>query len=185
MMSDTVAFTFGRMNPPTQGHQKLVNKLRTVAELTAADPKVYLSHSSSKPNNPIPYSTKVKLCKEAFGDIVQWSKAKHVIEIMQELQAEGYNNVIMVVGSDRVLEMRELLEKYNDNQYFFENISVTSAGGRNPISEGVEGMSASKLRMFAEQNDIDNFKAGLPDMLRSKADNIMQLVRKGMKLDYE
>jgi hypothetical protein len=184
-MSDTVAFTFGRFNPPTIGHQKLVNKLRTVAELTAADPKLYLSHSSNKPQNPISYGDKVKLCKEAFGSIVQWSQARTVINIMQELQAEGYQNAVMVVGSDRITEMRELLNRYNDDQYFFENISVTSAGGRNPISEGVEGMSASKLRMFAEQNDIDNFKSGLPELIRYKAEDIMQLVRKGMLLDDE
>lgn len=177
----TAVFTFGRMNPPTIGHQKLVEKTRLVASQTAGDPFVFLSHSTGKPNNPLSYSEKVKLCTEAFGEIVCWSKSKTVIEIAQELQTKGYTNLIMVCGSDRIQEFRELLNRYNDNQYFFENITVISAGGRNPISEGVEGMSASKLRQYALDENLEAFALGLPPLIRSKAEQVMELVRKKME----
>ena len=173
----TAVFAFGRMNPPTIGHQKLVEKTRLVASQTAGDPFLYLSHSTGKPNNPLSYTEKAKLCTEAFGEIVKWSKAKHVIDIAQELQAEGYTNLVMVCGSDRIVEFRDLLNKYNDNQYFFENITVTSAGGRNPISEGVEGMSASKLRQYAIDENLEAFASGLPPLLRGKAEQVMELIK--------
>ena len=177
----TAVFTFGRMNPPTIGHQKLVEKTRLVASQTAGDPFVYLSHSSGKPNNPLPYTEKVKLCQEAFGDIVKFSKSQTVISIAQELQEKDYTNLVMVCGSDRIQEFRELLNKYNDNQYFFENITVVSAGGRNSISEGVEGMSASKMRQYALDENLEAFALGLPPLIRNKAEKVMELVRNNME----
>lgn len=176
-MSDTAVFTFARMQPPTIGHQRLVDKLRVVAELTNGDPHVFLSHSTGKPDNPLSYTDKVKLCREAFGDIVRYSQSKHAISVMQELQAEGYKNAVMVVGSDRIMEMRDLLNRYNDKEYYFENISVTSAGGRNTISEGIEGMSASKLRQYALDENLEAFTAGLAPLLRHKAEQVMQMVK--------
>lgn len=174
-------FTFGRMNPPTVGHEKLVNKVRTVARQEGGQPCIYLSHSQDAKKNPLIYLDKIKFVQKAFGKIAVRSKAKTVIQVLQELEKK-YDDVIMVVGSDRVDSFRDLLNKYNGKDYNFNSITITSAGERDPDAEGVSGMSASKMRELAKDEDVKGFAAGLPKTLQSHAQKVYDSVRKGMKL---
>ena len=175
-------FSFGRMNPPTVGHEKLVNKVRAVARAHKGDPLIYLSHTHKLPKDPLDYNDKIKLAKKAFGRIVKMSRANTIIKVLQELEKK-YDEVVLVVGSDRVSDFRELVNKYNGKDYTFDTIDVVSAGERDPDANDVSGMSASKMRELATKEDLKEFKSGLPRNLQRDAENIMKMVRKG--LNYE
>ena len=173
-----IVFTFGRMNPPTIGHQKLVDKVNAVAKSNGADARVYLSHTQNNKKDPLDYTAKYNLAKKAFGPTVFKSNSKTVIQILQELEKGGYTDIVMVAGSDRVPEFKALLTKYNGKDYNFDSIDVVSAGERDPDAEGVEGMSASKLRALAKQGDFETFKTGLPKRLgASDAKKIYDTIR--------
>ena len=186
-----IVFTFGRMNPPTIGHAKLVDKVQSVAKSEKADARVYLSHTSVQddPKNkkdPLNYKQKIKYAKKAFGSIVKQSNSKTVFQIMSEMEKDGYTDVIMVVGSDRVPEFKKLLDKYNGKDYDFDSISVVSAGERDPDATGIEGMSASKLRALAVDGDFDTFKKGLPKGLNDRdAKEIFDTINKFIKESIE
>ena len=175
-------FSFGRMNPPTVGDEKLVNKVRAVARAHKGDPLIYLSHTHKLPKDPLEYNDKIKLAKKAFGRIVKMSRANTIIKVLQELEKK-YDEVVLVVGSDRVSDFRELVNKYNGKDYTFDTIDVVSAGERDPDADDVSGMSASKMRELATNEDLKEFKSGLPRNLQRDAENIMKMVRKG--LNYE
>ena len=148
-----MVFTFGRMNPPTIGHEKLANKIKQVASKEKADARIYLSHTNKPNTDPLSYNDKIKFAKKAFG-IAYKSNAKQIFQIAKELFGQGYTDVIMVVGSDRVEEFQGLLNKYNDKgDYNFDSIKVVSAGQRDPDAKGVEGMSGTKLRNLAKDGD--------------------------------
>lgn len=180
----TAVFTFGRMNPVTVGHAKLVDKVRAVARLEKGEPLIYLSHSQDKKKNPLQYTDKIKFAQKSFGKIVKMSNANTIIKVLQELEKK-YERVVLVVGSDRVEDMRTLVEKYNGKDYTFQTISVVSAGERDPDADDVSGMSASKMRGYASLNDVDGFKAGLPSPLQRDAHKVMDAVRKGMGINEE
>ena len=171
-------FTFGRMNPPTIGHEKLVNKVRAVAKVHKGDPLIYLSHTHKLPKDPLEYTEKIKLAKRAFGNIVKMSRSNTIIKVLQELEKK-YDEVVLVVGSDRVREFDEFLNKCNGKDFSFDTIKTVSAGERDPDADDVSGMSASKMRELASHEDLKSFKAGLPRNLQRDAENIMKSVRKG------
>lgn len=186
----TVYFTFGRMNPPTIGHGKLLDVL---AQKAGRNPyRVYASQSQDKNKNPLHYKEKVKYVRKMFPkharSIMINNKVKTAIDALVTLYDEGFVNVTMVVGSDRVREFDILLNKYNGKTarhgfYNFKKISVLSAGERDPDAEGVEGMSASKQRDSAKQDDFITFSQGLPkSMSNADAKRIFNSVRKGMGL---
>jgi len=112
--------------------------------------------------------------------IVNDSGLTNIFNVMVALQDEGYTGVTLVVGSDRVSEFKSLLEKYNGQAYEFEELNVVSAGERDPDAEGVEGMSASKMRAFAASGDLESFAEGVPGGNVSVARRLMNEVRKGM-----
>lgn len=179
-MNDTVVITFGRMNPVTVGHEKLINKVLATARSKRATPFVYLSHTTDSKKNPLPYDQKLMFAQAAFGSrLVVKSRAKTIIQIAQELQ-KTFKTLILVVGSDRVKEFESLLNRYNGKEFTFDNIEVISAGERDPDKEGVAGMSASKMRKAAEDGDLNTFKKGLPRKLQSKAKSVYGAVRAGM-----
>ncbi len=182
--SARVVVSFGRMNPPTVGHEKLVNKVKEIARKTGAKAEIYLSHSQDAKKNPLTYDDKVMIAKEAFGSIVQKAAAKTIIDVMKTLQSH-YGEVTLVVGADRVAEFETLLNKYNGKEFNFNAINVVSAGERDPDAEGVEGMSASKMREAALKGEETKFKTGLPKKLQQHADDIYTMVRAGMKLSEE
>jgi len=183
----TVAFTFGRFNPPTIGHEKLINKLANVG---ADDYKVYASHSQNPKKDPLQYAKKIAYMKKSFPkhkkNIVV-SKARTFFDIMAEL--DEYDNLIIVVGSDRVKEFEEGANKYNGvkskhGYYKFETIQVISAGERDPDAEGATGMSASKMRVAAQDNDFNSFKQGTP-LSDAQAKKLYFDVRKSMGIKEE
>ena len=189
----TVFFTFGRMNPPTIGHGKLLDVL---ASKSGSNPyRVFLSQSSDPKKNPLDYGSKVKFVRKMFPkharSVMLNRNVKNVMDIATILYNEGYKNIAMVVGSDRVAEFQTLLNKYNGvdgrhGHYNFKKITVISAGDRDPDAEGVEGMSASKMRGFASDNDFASFSQGLPKRVSNPdAKALFNSVRKGMGLKEE
>ncbi len=181
----TAVITFGRMNPVTTGHEKLVNKLVSIAAKQQAVPMVYLSHTQDKKKNPLHYIDKLKFAKTAFGAIVKESPTKTIIQVAKELQG-NFDKLILVVGSDRVSEFETLLNKYNGKEYKFDDIKVISAGGRDPDADDITGMSASKMRTLVMTGNFKQFKTGLPSKLKDSAEAVYQAVKEGMGLmeDY-
>ncbi len=175
-----VAITFGRMNPPTIGHQKLVDHLHKIASSHGADAEVHLSHTQDAKKNPLSHSQKVGLARKAFGSSVQSGPHKTIIDVMKHLHKQGRKEIHVVVGGDRHKEMHELLHKYNGKEYHFDKIHVHSAGDRDPDAEGAEGMSASKMREHAKNKNHEAFKSGLPEKLRSSSHRVMKMVRSAM-----
>ena len=178
-------FTFGRFNPPTTGHEKLIKALAS----QGGDVMVFPSHSQDPKKNPLPVAKKIAYMKKMFPRYarnIKTSKSRTVFEIATELQKLGYTDVVMVVGSDRVKEFTSLLMKYNGVKgrhgfYDFETIKVLSAGERDPDAEGVEGMSASKMRAAAIDNDYDSFKLGLPKGFK-EGEKLFKDIRQFMNL---
>ncbi len=183
----TVAFTFGRFNPPTIGHEKLCDAVRRA---NPSDYKIYASQSQNPKKDPLQYVKKIAYMRQSFPkhkrNIVV-SKARNVFEILVELN--NYENLIMVVGSDRVKEFDMLIKKYNGvasrhGFYEFKNVEVLSAGERDPDAEGVTGMSASKMRAAAANSDFDSFKQGTP-LNDAQAKKLYFDVRKSMGIREE
>ena len=176
-----LVFTFGRMNPPTIGHEKLANKIKEVARKENANPRIYLSHTQNPKKDPLSYNDKYRFATKAFG-IVKRSQSKQIFQILPEIEKEGFTDIIMVVGSDRISEFDRVLQKYNGKDYNFNSIKTVSSGDRDPDAQGVEGMSGSKLRGVAMSGDEKTFKSGLASKL-SDADKtkIYNLVRKNLK----
>jgi predicted kinase len=179
-------FSFGRFNPPTVGHAKLVNKL-TNSTGGGYVPLIYMSHSQDAKKNPLDFGTKQKFMNLFFGRkvAVMNSNARQVFEIVTDLYTQGYTKIRMVVGSDRVKEFNAILNKYNSVKgrhgfYKFDDIQIISAGERDPDSDDVSGMSASKMRFAASENDFESFKTGVPD--QKHADKLWKAVRRGMNL---
>jgi len=181
----SVAFTFGRFNPPTIGHEKLINKVKSVP---ANDYKIYLSRSEDPKKNPLSPRTKLDVMKKIFPSHarnIEINTTNMILDICTKLYNQGYTDVNMVVGSDRVREFETIIKKYNDvksrhGYYNFDNIKVVSAGERDPDAEGATGMSASKMRAAAAKGDLASFKKGLPR--NADAEKIFKDVRKGMNL---
>jgi hypothetical protein len=178
------------MNPPTIGHEKLLTALSSKAGRNPY--RVYLSQSQDKEKNPLDYKTKIKTVRKFFPkharSVIMNPKLRTVFEIVTSLYNEGFKNVAMVVGSDRVNEFDVLLNKYNGTKgrhgfYNFSRIDIQSAGDRDPDAEGVTGMSASKMRAAAKDNDYTSFSQGLPKSVsNADAKRIFNDVRLGMGL---
>tara|TARA_R100000231_G_C5323235_1_gene164042 strand:- start:368 stop:1564 length:1197 start_codon:yes stop_codon:yes gene_type:complete len=186
----TIFFTFGRMNPPTSGHEKLMNEL---SKKSGRNPyRVFLSQSSDNKKNPLDYNYKVKTVRKFFPkharSVMLDKKVKNVFDAVTKLYDEGYKNINMVVGSDRTNEFKKLLEKYNGVKgrhglYKFNKINVISAGDRDPDADDVSGMSASKMRKLASDGDFTQFSQGLPrSVSNNEAKKVYNEVRKGMGL---
>ena len=187
-----VYFTFGRMNPPTIGHGKVLDTIAKKAK--GADYKVYVSQSQG-PKDPLSYSDKVKHLRKMLPkhgrNIMVDKGVRSVFDIATKLYDQGYKRITMVVGEDRLREFEVLLNKYNGTKarhgfYNFEKISVVSAGRRDPDAEGVEGMSASKQRANAKENDYTAFTQGVPTSMSDKdTRKLFNDVRKGLGLKEE
>ena len=193
-MKDTIVFTFGRFNPPTTGHEKLIEKVASVAKRKNADFMIFPSQTTNPKKDPLDFSTKVKYMKKMFPkysrNIIKNTKVKTAFHIASLMYDMGYKTAIMVVGGDRVTEFDTRLNRYNGEKgphgfYDFEDgIKVISAGDRDPDSEGVSGMSASKMRAAAVANDFEKFKGGLPDSFKS-GEKLFSDIRKGMNINED
>ena len=180
-VQDKAVITFGRMNPPTVGHEKLVNKILSTAISEKGTPLVYLSKTQDAKKNPLTYDQKIKYAQAFFGKrLVVKSTARTIIEVAKELQKAGFKDLVLVVGSDRVKEFETLLNKYNGKDYTFNSIKVVSAGERDPDSDDVSGMSASKIRAAAADGDLDLFTKGIPTRNDRMRLSLYGDVRKGL-----
>lgn len=181
-----IVVSWGRMNPVTVGHEKLVDKVKSVARKERAMPAIYLSKSQDPKKNPLSYDDKISVAQMAFGNVIKKSNARTIIELMKELDKK-FDTVILVVGADRVEEFQKLLSKYNGKEYTFDQIDVVSAGDRDPDADDVTGMSASKMRALAAKGDFDTFRKGLPKALQKDdvAKDVYDMVRGGMKISEE
>jgi len=182
---------FGRFNPPTTGHEKLLDTVASKARGNVY--KIFASQSQDSKKNPLDYQTKVKLMRKMFPkharNIIMDKSVKTFIDAAVHMYDSGIKNLVMVAGSDRVTEFETLLKKYNGVKarhglFDFNSVKVISAGERDPDAEGVSGMSASKMRAHAESNDFPSFLTGLPKSVSdSLAKDLFNAVRKGMNLN--
>ena len=163
-------FTFGRMNPPTIGHGKLMDKLSSVAGRNQYF--IYLSHSSDSNKNPLDYSSKIKHARKMFPkharQVVINNKVITPFHALSDLYSKGYRKVVMIAGSDRINEYDLRLNKYNGKEgshgfYNFKGgVKIVNAGGRDPDAEGAEGASGTKQRKYATDGNFTKFAQGLP-----------------------
>ena len=174
-----VVFAFGRLNPPTIGHQKLIDKVITMAKRVKGLPVLYVSASQDKNKNPLTAKQKLDYLKKIYPRGIQLMPAtgneRTFMEILKNRFDKRYTDVYMVAGSDRVLEFKKLIKKYNGKDYNFDTVNVVSAGERDPDAEGVTGMSASKMRALAKQNNYKDFRSGL--MKNTKEKDAMKLFK--------
>ncbi len=186
----TAVFTFGRFNPPTIGHQKLLQATMKAARKEGGKHYVFGSHSQDKKKNPLSHSRKMYYLSKMFPKEMRGQNSISVLRTAIDVAVElnDHDRLVMVVGSDRVDDFQNLLDKYNGVQgrhgyYSYSEIKVISAGDRDPDAEGVTGMSASKMRAAAGSGDYDSFKLGLPKGYDGT--QLFNDVRKGMGITRE
>lgn len=172
--SDSITIGFGRFNPPTIGHQKLIEHIAQVSKESGSDYNIFGSHSQDPKKNPLTSGAKASYLKEMFpehsGNIVYDDKVRTVLDALEGAHKRGYKKANIVVGSDRLEEFEKIANKYNGEgkKYNFENINIISAGDRDEDGgDDVSAMSASKLRKLATDGDFDTFSKGIPDTLSS------------------
>jgi hypothetical protein len=188
---ETAAFTIGRFNPPTIGHEKVITSL--VKKSGGNSVYIFPTHSQDSARNPLPHALKIAYMRKMFPKYknnILVDKARNVFEIANTLYNKGHTSIICVVGSDRVREFETLLKKYNGVEgkkhgfYKFDSIKVISAGQRDPDADDVSGMSASKMRDAAKDGNKDLFLQGLPKGFRD-GDKLYRDVRKYMGIREE
>lgn len=179
----TAVFTFGRFNPPTVGHEKLIKKVEDTAREHGGKPHIFASHSENKSKDPLPQAKKIGYIKKVAskGTKVQGSSREmpNFLHIAKKLHQDGHQHLVMVAGDDRVEEYKNRLERYNGHpdHFNFKSIKVVSAGKRDPDAEGVEGMSGTKMRSLARTGKHSEFKAGLPKAIHPHAKEIADHIR--------
>ena len=181
----TLTVAFGRFNPPTTGHEKLLNTVASSSD--DGDYVIIPSRSQDKKKNPLDPDMKVSVMKQMFPQhsekIINDPGNKTIFDILKRAHNDGYAGVRIVGGADRQKEFDKLVNNYNGKMYQFDNIEVRSAGDRDPDSDSVEGMSASKQRKAAAENDFDGFLRGVPTAMNKKAAReLFDNVRKSMNI---
>ena len=183
MMSNDITVVFGRFNPPTVGHEKLLQAAEKAAQ--GGDLKIYPSRTQDAKKNPLDPDMKVSFMRKMFPkyeeQIVNDSEMISIFNVLTTAYEEGYKNVNIIVGADRQAEFENLANKYNKDLYDFKQIRVISAGVRDADAEGVEGMSASKMRKAVTDDNYEAFKQGTPKGLNDgEVRSLYDAVRAGM-----
>ena len=183
--AETLTVAFGRFNPPTVGHGKLLSAAKKAS--IGGDLKIYPSRSQDPKKNPLDPDMKISFMKKMFPDysenIVNDDEMRSIFNVLVTANEQGYRNVNIIVGSDRQAEFENLATKYNGELYDFKEIRVISAGVRDADAEGVEGMSASKMRKAVVDGDFDAFRSGTPKELDDgDTQALFDAVRSGMKI---
>lgn len=183
--TDTLTISFGRFNPPTVGHGKLLAAAKKASQ--GGDLKIYPSRTQDPKKNPLDPDMKISFMRKMFPEysenIINDDEMKSIFNVLINAYEDGYKNVNIIVGSDRQAEFENLANKYNGDLYEFENIRVISAGVRDADAEGVEGMSASKMRKAVADDDFDSFRKGTPKELNDiETQSLFDAVFNGMKL---
>ena len=186
----TAVVAWGRMNPPTIGHQKVIDVVNQHAQKFMGDPILFLTKTQKPKTDPLSFAEKLHFAQEMFNvPVDKNTSVKTIIQMFQHLQGKGYDNVILVAGSDRVQQYQDLIDKYNNKPdtkgevpFTFANAKVVSSGERDPDAEGVQGMSASKLRQFAADDDFTSFAQSVSGN-ETLAKQMFARVRNGMGLE--
>ena len=181
----TLTIAFGRFNPPTTGHEKLLDKVASSSD--DSDYIIVPSRSQDAKKNPLDPDTKVSVMQKMFpkhkNNIVNDKNNRTIFDVLKKAHTDGYTNVRILGGADRVKEFEKLTGNYNGKLYNFDNVEVMSAGARDPDSEDVTGMSASKQRKAAAEGDIKAFMKGVPKSLSQKdAEELFKKIRKAMNI---
>lgn len=179
----TLTIAFGRFNPPTTGHEKLLDTVSSNSE--EGDYIIIPSRSQDKKKNPLDPDTKISVMRQMYPKhsekIVNDPANRTIFDVLKKAHNDGYTNVRIVGGGDRVKEFEKLANDYNGKLYNFDNVEVVSAGDRDPDSEGTEGMSASKQRKAAAEGDYVSFRKGVPTSMNEKqAKNLYNTLRDAM-----
>ena len=166
-----IVIVFGRFNPPTIGHKRLIDAAAREAKRTGADLKIFPSRTQDKKKNPLDPGMKINYMKQMFPEyeenIQNDAEANTIFDVLTNSYGEGYKDATILVGQDRLSEFQGLAQKYNGSDlYNFDNIMVMSGGTRDPDSDDVTGMSASKMRNFVTQGNFQSFAQGIPDTLK-------------------
>ena len=185
---DTLTLAFGRFNPPTAGHEKLIQAAEKAA--AGGDLKIYPSRTQDNKKNPIDPDMKVSYMRKMFPDykdnIINDPKMRSIFDVLVAASEEGYKSVNIIVGSDRLGEFESLAMKYNGDIYNFDEIKTISAGPRDDEAEGVGGVSSSKQRKAVMDDDFKAFKRGLPKTVKdADAQALFDAVRTGMSVKKE
>ena len=190
----TAVMAFGRFNPPTIGHEKLIRKTEEVAQQHSGTAHIVASHSEGTAKNPVPQQAKIGYLHNIVKPSTELSGSSKeeptILHAAARLHKQGHKHLVVVAGSDRVNDYQELLNQYNDGKkyphgkYKFKSIKVLSAGQRDPDAEGAAGMSGTKIREYARTGNIEKFRSGLPDVLKAHAEEISKHIRT-VKEDYE
>ena len=180
-----ITVVFGRFNPPTIGHQKLLDKAKKAAGKGTL--RIYPSRSQDAKKNPLDTDTKYDVMQKMFPNhadsMVNDPNSKTIFDVLKKAYGDGYSNVNIVVGGDRVKEFDKLATEYNGKLYNFNSVKTISAGNRDADAEGIEGMSASKMRKAAAENDFETFSKGVPKSLDDKTvKQLFNTVKKQMKI---
>lgn len=179
----TVVFSFGRVNPPTKGHEKLINKVVSIASEKGADHYIFASQTNDPKKNPLSWEVKIAFLKKLFphANISTNTEIKTAYYALDWFDKEGYTDIIFVVGADRVAEFSKM-KTYTVDKGIFNSFAIESAGARDPDSEGVTGMSASNAREAAASNNIVKFRMAT-GWSGEISNDLMDAVRKGMGID--
>ena len=184
---DTLTVVFGRFNPPTAGHEKLLKAAEKAA--AGGDLKIYPSRTVEPKKNPIDPDMKVSYMRKMFpqfeDEIINDPEMRSIFNVLIAADEEGYKSINIVVGADRLGEFESLATKYNGSEYFDfpDGIRTISAGPREDDAEGVEGISSSKLRKAVVDDDFKAFKKGLPKSINDgDAQSLFDAVRTGMNV---
>ena len=184
----TIVLAFGRFSPPTNGHELLVKATVAAAKKYNADHIIYASRTQDAKKNPLNVNDKVAYLRHSFKGVnfvAANEQVRTFIEAVKSLSGK-YDNLVMMAGSDRIIEYKKLLDKYNGKDFTFKTILVVSAGERDPDDDSASGMSATKMRGYAAANDFNKFKAGCPSgMSVQLAKKMFDDVRTGMKITEE
>ena len=189
--SSSVVVVFGRFNPPTIGHEKLLKAAANQAKREGADLAIYPSRTQDKKKNPLDPKTKIGFMKKMFPDyeenITDDNNSRTIFDVLSSKYQLGYKTATIMVGQDRLAEFQGLAQKYNGSDlYNFEEIKVVSAGARDPDADDVSGMSASKLRAYAAEDDFNAFSKGVPNkMTVIQKKEMFNAVRKSMNIKEE
>ena len=180
--------TFGRFNPPTVGHQKLLDAAKKAAGKGSL--RIYPSRSHDPKKNPYDPDEKIDVMKQMYpdhaGNIVNDPNSKTIFDVLKQAYEDGFSSVKIVVGGDRVKEFTKLSGDYNGKLYDFSDVETVSAGERDPDAEGVEGMSASKMRKAAMEDDFETYRTGIPDTIDDKTAKMMMTnLKKRMQVTKE
>jgi nicotinamide mononucleotide adenylyltransferase len=186
----TLTVAFGRFNPPHLGHLQLMDTAAGASKSDGGDYLIVPSRSQDPKKNPLDAESKVKVMQDMFPqhkkNISNDAGTRTIFDVLKKAHNDGYANVRIVGGADRVKEFEKLSNNYNGKLYQFDKLEVMSAGDRDPDSDGVEGLSASRMRLAAAENDFKKFRSGMPgDMKPEKAKEIFTMVRRSMGINEE